>query len=114
MKLSHGGSIVDEVGTEVIVPLGLLTSRLQFRLTWTPGRVRLSHPVKGEIEVMVKEGCPLIPTKQALELIEEIEERTLEQAHLALRRRAGRRLGPTGLQRSILLFKGFHSASGLL
>ena len=37
----------------------------------------------GETEVTVKEGCPLIPTKQALELIEEIEERTLGQAHLA-------------------------------
>ena len=56
MKLSMGGSIVGDVNSEVIVPLGLLTGMLQCRLSWTPGGVRLFHPAKGAIEVAIKEG----------------------------------------------------------
>eukprot|EP00435_Cladocopium_sp_Y103_P038530 s827_g10.t1 len=83
MRLSQGGSIVGEPGTEAIVPLGLLTSLLHCRLTWTPGGVRLVHPIKGDIEVSVKEGCPMIESKQALQLIEEIELKNMSKAHLA-------------------------------
>ena len=82
MKLSMGGSIVGDVNSEVIVPLGLLTGMLQCGLSWTPGGVRLFHPAKGAIEVTIKEGCPMIATKKALELIE-IEERTLGKAQIA-------------------------------
>ena len=75
MKLSQGGSIVGEPGAEAIVPMGLLTSLLHCRLSWSPKGVKLIHPTKGDTEVSLREGCPMVPAVKALDLIEEIEAR---------------------------------------
>lgn len=76
MRLSEGGSIVSEDNVEPIVPLGLLTRLLQCSVRWEEGGMKVIHPLKGKLEVKLEEGCPLVPRRLAMELIEEIEERS--------------------------------------
>ena len=47
---------------------------LQCTVEWKEGRVRVLHPVRGEIQVKCAEGCPQISRSLALELIQEIED----------------------------------------
>jgi hypothetical protein len=63
----------DDVGP--IVPMGLLTGKLGCEITWRGTEVQLSHPKKGNIKVHHINGCPQISRRDALDLIQELEEK---------------------------------------
>lgn len=75
MHLSEGGSIVSREDVEPIVPMGLAANVLRCKIEWEDGVLRLKHPAKGTLHVKLEDGCPLLPRKLAMELIEEIEEK---------------------------------------
>ena len=56
------------------MPMGCLASELGCKFNWEAERVTVQHPSRGFLPVQCKEGCPLIPRKLALDLIQEMEE----------------------------------------
>ena len=72
---SNGVMVSSNREIEPIIPLGMVSSDLGYEVTFKGGRCRLLHPEKGEIKVMMVNGCPQIPRKVALKLIQEIEEK---------------------------------------
>ena len=83
MKFGKGGSIVGEESTEPIVPMGLLTNVLKCKMVWSCDGVKLQHPIRGNIDVQVVDGCPMVPYNVALSLIKEIEEAQWGRINLA-------------------------------
>ena len=73
MHLTPTGVILGDENTEPIVPMGMLTSMLQCKMVWNQEGLRILHPKRGEIEVRLEDGCPMVPKNEALRLIEEIE-----------------------------------------
>ena len=69
-----GVMVLDEEEVEPILPMGALTGKLGYTMVWGEGKVRLTHPDKGEVKVKIRNGCPQIAKKTALRLIQEIEE----------------------------------------
>ena len=57
---------------EVIVPLHRLV-KLGCRLQWTSAGVKITHPQSGKIECRLRGGCPVLPEKQALALLDIME-----------------------------------------
>eukprot|EP00438_Fugacium_kawagutii_P016096 Skav225959 [mRNA] locus=scaffold6030:76316:83572:- [translate_table: standard] len=75
MKMTPGGCMVSSVsGIEPIVPMGWLTGKLGCEVTWKEGKIEVRHPRKGLLPVEEREGCPQIPRRLALDLIQEMEE----------------------------------------
>ena len=73
MHLSPTGVIIGEETAEPIVPMGLLANALKCSINWCGDGLKVVHPKMGELEVVVREGCPMISHNLALKLIEEIE-----------------------------------------
>lgn len=71
---SAGTMLVDRQDVEPIVPIGCLASELGCKLVWEAEKVTVHHPSRGLLPIQCKEGCPLIPRRLALELIQELEE----------------------------------------
>eukprot|EP00435_Cladocopium_sp_Y103_P034908 s865_g9.t1 len=55
--------------------MGLLASKLGCEIKWRGEEVELTHPLKGAIKVHQVNGCPQISRLDALDLIQEIEEK---------------------------------------
>ncbi|CAE7409265.1 GIP [Symbiodinium necroappetens] len=62
-----------------IVPLGTLVQELGCTVAWDKRGLRVRHPEHGELTTHVVGSCPFIGEARALQLIEEIEARKLEQ-----------------------------------
>ena len=70
---STGVMIVEQPQAEPIVPMNLLAGRLGYTITWEKGRMKVRHPVRGDIRVKIANGCPQISRVVALQVIEEVE-----------------------------------------
>ena len=75
MKMTASGvMVVEDEWAEPIVPLGLLTSKLGYVAPWKKGRMTLSHPIDGKVEVCMRSGCPQVSRLDALRMIQKLEE----------------------------------------
>ncbi|CAE7665157.1 HCF244, partial [Symbiodinium sp. CCMP2456] len=77
MPVKSAGSKDNPVTT--IVPLGTLVQELNCAVSWDRHGLRVQHPEHGELTTHVVGSCPFIGETKALQLIEEIEARKLEQ-----------------------------------
>ena len=73
MRMTSGGVLVTNDTVDPIVPLGMLMRHLGCVFRWNEEECRLIHPVRGDIKVEVKSGCPEITKEEALKLIAELE-----------------------------------------
>ena len=73
MSLAPTGVIIGGPGAEPIVPMGLLTKVLNCKISWDGEALQVLHPTMGLLDVVIKEGCPMVSQDLALRLIEEIE-----------------------------------------
>ncbi|CAE7228630.1 RE1, partial [Symbiodinium sp. CCMP2456] len=69
--------------TSPIVPLGSLVGVLGYKLEWYGSRCRLTSRDGEVLTLRVRDGCPEITERQALELIARIEDRKLETLQTA-------------------------------
>ena len=70
---STGVMIAEQEQAEPIVPMNLLAGRLGYTITWEKGRMRVRHPLRGDIKVKITNGCPQISRVVALKIIDEVE-----------------------------------------
>jgi len=52
----------------------MLAGELGYVITWKEGSMKVEHPKKGALKIVMRNGCPQIPKKKALQLIQELEE----------------------------------------
>ena len=76
---NRGGTILTEGPSQPIVPLGSLVTQLGCTVSWTPSRLTVKHPVFGKLRVKVRNGCPVVTEAEALELIQQLEEKRLSK-----------------------------------
>ena len=63
-----------------IVPLGCLVQQLGCTISWSRRQgLHVVHPTHGSLKVKMKGSCPYISEMEALKLIAEIEDKSLEQ-----------------------------------
>lgn len=75
MRMSPGGCMVTERSeVEPIVPMGGLVRALGCKVSWEGEEVKITHPIRGDLPVFQRNGCPQISRKLALSLIEEMED----------------------------------------
>ena len=75
---NRGGTLLSESGSEgTILPMGQLVQLLGCRVTWTPNKLTVVHPVHGRLQVRLRGHCPVIPVTQALDLIAELEQKRM-------------------------------------
>ena len=73
MLVTKGGVMIStDTGVEPIIPLGWL-DRIGCEISWRNGFMRVRHPSRGLLPVEVVSGCPQVPKKLGLELIQELE-----------------------------------------
>ena len=66
---------------EPIVPLAGLVE-MGYGISWNNKGCVVKHPVKGDIKVEMKNGCPMVPGKEALRLIGDLEQFHLNRAKI--------------------------------
>eukprot|EP00434_Breviolum_minutum_P003898 symbB.v1.2.003425.t1/scaffold183.1/size281544/9 len=77
MRMSGAGVMVSQdINIEPIIPMGLLGGTLGYEINYKNGVFKLRHPVRGDVNVEMKNGCPQVSKEVALEIIEEIEEKS--------------------------------------
>ena len=75
LRMSLGGAMISEEGeVEPIVPLGFLVNKLNYEVSWKHGLMSLWHPRHGEIPIRMKDSCPHVSKRTALDMIAEIED----------------------------------------
>lgn len=76
LRMSAGGAMLTEDDTlEPIVPMGLLTQKLNCTVSWKKEGLEVVHPQRGKLEITEIHGCPQLSRRLALQLIQEIEEK---------------------------------------
>ena len=78
------GTLVSLHSVETIVALGPLI-RMGCRMQWGEQDCVLWHPKRGRIQLEVASGCPRVPERLALELIDEIEQHRMASVGAAVR-----------------------------
>ncbi|CAE7278448.1 GIP, partial [Symbiodinium microadriaticum] len=74
-----GGTLLSEDGRDAtILPMGQLVTLLGCRVSWTPSKLTVVHPVHGKLQVRLRGHCPVLPVTQALSLISELEQKRME------------------------------------
>ena len=74
MRMTATGVMISEqTNVEPIIPMNLLVGRMGYTITWEKGRMKVSHPSRGDIKVKIANGCPQISRVVALKIIEEVE-----------------------------------------
>ena len=79
LKQTSGGTLLGKEGSEAIVPMGQLVKLLGCKVSWTPSRLTVVHPVHGRLQVRLRGNCPVVPTSQALALIAELEQARMKE-----------------------------------
>ena len=75
LPITPGGvMITEDQDIEPIIPMGQLTKQLDCKVTWSRGSLEVIHPVHGKLPVDDCEGCPQVPKKVAIQLIDELEQ----------------------------------------
>ena len=73
-----GGTLLSESGDEgTILPMGQLVTLLGCKVSWTPSKLQVLHPVHGKLQVRLRGQCPVLPVSQALTLIAELEQKRM-------------------------------------
>ena len=71
LPITPGGvMITEDQDIEPIIPMGQLTKTLDCKVTWSRGSLEVIHPVHGKLPVDDCEGCPQVPKKVAIQLID--------------------------------------------
>ena len=79
MRMTKSGVMVHEdEHVEPIIPMGLATEELGYEIVVKEGKCRMFHPVRGEVAVEMKNGCPQVSKKIALKMIEEYEKKNVK------------------------------------
>lgn len=74
MRMTPSGVMVmPDPNIEPIIPMGCLGGKLGYTLVWQEGKLRITHPQKKEVKVTMRQGCPQVSKKIALQLISELE-----------------------------------------
>lgn len=74
LAISPGGAMISEdKDIEPIIVMGQLAETLGCTISWSRGHIQVEHPELGLLPVEDKEGCPQVPLRLALQLIEELE-----------------------------------------
>ena len=66
--------LTEDKGVEPIIPMGLLATKLNYKMHWEEGELKIQHPQKGDIKVVMAEGCLHVQRHVALNLISELED----------------------------------------
>ena len=76
MRMAPSGVMVMEEaeGVEPIIPMSALAGQLGYAIHWAQGKMKLTHPHRSDIKVTMCNGCPQVPKKVALKIIQEIED----------------------------------------
>ena len=75
---NRGGTLLAEGSEEgTILPMGQLVQLLGCRVSCTPNRLTVVHPVHGRLQVRLRGHCPVLPVAQALNLIAELEQKRI-------------------------------------
>ena len=78
LAISPGGAMISEdFDIEPIIPMGLLADQLNCSISWSKGRLEVEHPTWGKLPVEDRHGCPQLPRRLALQLIDELEKAKL-------------------------------------
>ncbi|CAE7442809.1 GIP, partial [Symbiodinium necroappetens] len=101
LRQTRGGTLLGDNGSEAIVPMGQLVSLLGCKVSWTPSRLTVVHPLHGRLRVRLRGQCPVVPVSQAMALIAELEEARIKEfkktvADLQLQVKAIRDQGKAG------------------
>ena len=72
---STGVMVTEKQDIEPILPMGLLATALDCKMTWNGSTLQVLHPVRGLLPVQCDSGCPTIPRGMALDLIQELEDK---------------------------------------
>ncbi|CAL1143731.1 unnamed protein product [Cladocopium goreaui] len=77
LKMTRGGTMLGQhEETEPIVPLGKMVSQLGCTVEWDEGSLVVFHPERGRLATTQRGGCPHIPRPLALDIIQELEEKS--------------------------------------
>ena len=82
---SQLGTILMPHPTQPLVPMGALVEVLGCSVKWTPKVLKSTHPKHGNLKVSLRNRCPEIAALDALNLIQELEARQLEQFNSQVR-----------------------------
>ena len=74
LAISPGGAMISEdLEIEPIILMGLLADQLNCSISWSKGRLEVEHPTWGKLPVEDRHGCPQVPRRFALQLMDEFE-----------------------------------------
>lgn len=74
MWMSPGGVMVSpDKQVEPIVPMGMMMEKIGCSIEWNEGKLIVHRPRRGRLPVSQRDGCPQVPRRVALSLIEELE-----------------------------------------
>ncbi|CAE7291385.1 GIP, partial [Symbiodinium microadriaticum] len=79
LRQTRGGTLLGDNTSEAIVPMGQLVSLLGCKVSWTPSRLIVIHPLHGRLRVRLRGQCPVVPISQAMTLIAELEEARIKE-----------------------------------
>ena len=82
---SQLGTILMPHPTQPLVPMGALVEVLGCSVKWTPKVLKSTHPKHGNLKVSLRNRCPEIAALDALNLIQELEAKQLEQFNSQVR-----------------------------
>ena len=81
LRMTEKGIMVEENAkihqVEPIVPFGMLIAKLECKVIWNKDEIEVNHPTRGVLAVRLVNGCPQVSRNLALQLIEDIEEKTV-------------------------------------
>ena len=81
MPQTAAGTLLTEEKShsQAIVPAGALVEQLGCSISWKKGKIVVTHPVHGRLQVRIRNGCPVLAETEALRLIEELEMKRLQE-----------------------------------
>ena len=75
MRMTSTGIMVcEDTDVEPIIPMSSLVEKLGYTISWTEEGMQMTHPYKKQVVVKIINGCPQVSKKEALKMIEELED----------------------------------------
>ena len=71
-QVAETKTLLTKEPVQAIIPLSLVTS-VGYRVQWTNGHCRISHPGRPDLPVELEQGCPTIPFDVGMQLFQEVE-----------------------------------------
>ncbi|CAE7432980.1 GIP [Symbiodinium microadriaticum] len=79
LQQTAGGTLLGGGDSEAIVPMGQLVRLLGCKVSWSPFRLTVVHPLHGKLRVRLRGNCPVLPISQAMTLIAELEQARIKE-----------------------------------